>query len=358
MCSGLGLFLCDGLLRLMGGKIWAESSGTSGATFHVLVPLGLVRVCTTDTSPPCARTLADPSHAYDAELRGKRVALLVSHPATREVLQRELKLRGVVVQHLTHAEQLSEMLAPFDRPDLVIAELSLVKGVRALLSKLQQTHSRVAALTSAGQWAESALGNVLPLFKPVQLAKFTHTIAHLLGLKREPQQIAPPPKAPACAPAPTASSYRILIAEDNPVNHKMLLRMLSGYRCSSAYTGADALAALAREPFDLVLMDIQMPVCVIIFVCMILCRDFVLMCMLMLVCVCVCVCLCLCLCASVRLHGSVFFCVFFYGCAYYKLLMLLFLSVPGDGRPRSDKANSRTGPLGANSGLHGQHRPE
>jgi CheY-like chemotaxis protein len=129
-------------------------------------------------------------------------------------------------------------------------------------------------LTSSGLSGDVArcreLGLTDFLTKPVRLSELREAMLRMLdgssaGLKKL-AEVSTMPVAPAIAPVAPASAVtgklNILLAEDNPVNQYLALRLLEkrGHRVTIAGNGAEAVMALERENFDLVLMDVQMPV--------------------------------------------------------------------------------------------------
>jgi CheY-like chemotaxis protein len=119
-------------------------------------------------------------------------------------------------------------------------------------------------LTSGGQPGDVGrcrkLGITSYLTKPVKQNELWKTIATALGGEREALSPAQGPTDRSAA-APSARSLRILLAEDNPVNQRLALALLEkrGHRVTVAGDGVQALAALPKQRFDLVLMDLQMP---------------------------------------------------------------------------------------------------
>jgi CheY-like chemotaxis protein len=96
------------------------------------------------------------------------------------------------------------------------------------------------------------------LTKPVKPSQLFDTLIDVLG--------GSPPAAPAepvvvPVAAPSKQSLRVLLAEDNAVNQKVALHMLArlGYRADVAANGLEALSAVRRQPYDIILMDVQMP---------------------------------------------------------------------------------------------------
>ena len=121
----------------------------------------------------------------------------------------------------------------------------------------------IMMLSSRDQAGDSArsreLGAAAYIIKPVRPTELLTAIVKALGIAFEPD--AERPAAPSEAARSSGPSLRILLAEDNPINQMLAVRLLekAGHRVTTADNGEEALAAVAREPFDLVLMDVQMP---------------------------------------------------------------------------------------------------
>jgi CheY-like chemotaxis protein len=120
-------------------------------------------------------------------------------------------------------------------------------------------------LTSAGQRGDAArcreLGIAAYLTKPIGQAELVEAIRHVLGAKQQNAHTSVIATRHSLREARLSSSRRILLAEDNLVNQKLAARMLEkqGHTVVVAADGHEALAALDKEPFDLVFMDVQMP---------------------------------------------------------------------------------------------------
>jgi CheY-like chemotaxis protein len=135
----------------------------------------------------------------------------------------------------------------------------------ALAERLRQSPAlagpRILMLTSAGHPEDVArcrqLGIGAYLMKPVKQSELLETILAALGASTSRVE----PAVPACAAPEGGRRLRVLLAEDNPVNQKLAVRLLEkqGHAVVVAGTGREALAALEGGSFDVVLMDVQMP---------------------------------------------------------------------------------------------------
>ncbi len=259
--TGLGLAISRRLVRLMGGDMGVESAPGAGSTFWFT--LALAR----------AEAVSRPSGLPRPDLRNVRVLVVDDNATNREILHHPLHAWGM---HETSVASGAEALATLRQAaqtgaayELAILDwhmpgmdgLELARQIRAdpILNAL-----RVLMLTSSGpsdggpQAVAAGIDRYLP--KPVRQAELHDALCRLAR-----------PVAPMIDPAtgrflPPGETLRfdgrVLVAEDNPVNQQVARAMLENLGCQVELVndGGDALDALAREPFDLVLMDCQMPV--------------------------------------------------------------------------------------------------
>ncbi len=243
--TGLGLAISKGLAELMGGTLRAESELGRGSTFFLDVVLEAVP----DERPPSPTALL-----------GRRVLLIEPDPNARAMLLEQLRWcgmspRAVDPDALEQAAEGSYDLALVaHEPPALDAEV-LARRVRAVaraplpVVALYRTPRRDAP--SGG-----APGVAGALLKPVRARQLQATLLGLVGERR------PGSEPPAADAAPEVGRRgRVLVVEDNSVNRKVAVSMLArlGYQADVASNGQEALEALARANYDVVLMDVQMP---------------------------------------------------------------------------------------------------
>ncbi len=262
--TGLGLSISHRLVELMGGRMWVESRLGAGSTFHFTVPFG------------APRGAASPHRTLDPErLDGLRVLVVDDNGTNRRILEEMLagwRLAPTAVASGREALEEMRQRAALGEPfELVLLDCMMPEMDGFELAEQIQRHPELAGatvmmLSSGGQHGDAGrcrdLGIAASLLKPLEQSELLDAILSALG-RMSPR----PGKAPV-SPAPDRRSLRVLLAEDNIVNQRFAVRLLekAGHRVVVAGDGTEALALLGVEPpagtppFDLVLMDVQMPV--------------------------------------------------------------------------------------------------
>ena len=255
--TGLGLTISAQLVGLMGGRIWVDSEPGKGTTFHVAVSLRR------STAPVVARFVPHPH-----ELVGLSALVVDDNPTNRRILSQILKNWGMepVVADSARAaiELLDSMITTPFRLALIDLHMPEVDGIG--LTKQLRQHPRfggipILMLTSSDHPASLLeVGVDRHLMKPVGQAALLAALQDALG---SPAAGADPgPASPKVMPVRAARSLSVLVVEDNPVNQKLALHLLRArqHDVTLAAHGGEALTLLDRQAFDLVLMDLQMPV--------------------------------------------------------------------------------------------------
>lgn len=249
--TGLGLAISQRLCQLMGGAIGVESQPGQGSTFRFRIPL----------KRPDQELL--PTAAPDPSLAGKRVLLVEDNASQRQLLSRLLSAWGMEVTccALAAEAQAAVRTRPFDLA-LLDATLPDRDGL-TLAADLQTAQPRLLPLVLTGRNFISTADPLPTLAKPVKASQLRKLLLGLVGEKAPSSLSSSPAAPPSIWDATLASRYplQILVAEDNPVNQKVIRLMLErlGYRPDIVGNGLEAVQALRLRPYDLVLMDMQMP---------------------------------------------------------------------------------------------------
>ncbi|WP_296805896.1 response regulator [Thiocapsa sp.] len=251
--TGLGLVISKRLAVLMGGDIGVESTPGVGSRFWFTL-----RLKTTPSTPVCEET----------DLNGIRTLIVDDNATNRLILENHLARWGARTECAEDGQQALKALQRAleqDQPfDLAILDMQMpgMDGIE-LAHRIKGDNAfgatRLIMLSSLGYPGPEArrVGIEVTLLKPVREILLHDAAAKVLGMSRPDAGIVPVP-----AKRPTRRfDARVLVAEDNAVNQKVVTMMLRrfGIEPGIAPDGQAAIDALAQERFDLILMDIQMP---------------------------------------------------------------------------------------------------
>jgi signal transduction histidine kinase/DNA-binding response OmpR family regulator len=255
--TGLGLAISRQLTHLMGGTIECESEPGHGSTFRVEIPFA-----------PAQAELLAPVPAD--ELHGLRVLVLDDNATNRRIFEAYVASWGMRVDVAANAaeafaclEQAAQEGDPFDIAllDFNLPEESGLDLARRITAAHHLRHTRLIMLTSSGQPSSAgpADGIRCHLTKPVRQARLLDAIGEAMAsdslvsaaLNRPPRRRGPRLHGP----------FRVLVAEDQPINWMVIERLLTnrGHLAANAIDGRRALAMLAADHYDLIFMDSRMP---------------------------------------------------------------------------------------------------
>jgi CheY-like chemotaxis protein len=196
-------------------------------------------------------------------LKGRRILVVDDNATNRRILALQTARWGMVVQDTESPAQALAMLqaAPYDA---AIVDMHMPGMDGAMLARaIRDAGHRLPLVLFSSLGRREAADTLFAasLAKPLRQGALFDTLVTVLTQDTAPQPAAAVAKARLDAEMATRHPLRILLAEDNVVNQKLALRLLSqmGYRADLASNGIEAIESIERQTYDLVLMDVQMP---------------------------------------------------------------------------------------------------
>ena len=257
--TGLGLAISRRLAELMDGSLTAESDGDGQGSLFRLVFRAPVAAD--------ADVAAAPSGPLPA-LTGRRVLIVDDNATNRRILVAQLTRWGMSTRDTEGAAAALRLVESGEHFDVALVDLAMpdVDGYALAEGLRESAHGHglpVIILSSIGHREHGRASAAVASFllKPVKPSALHDALVTVL-LGREPVgEGATDARAEAGPRLGERHPLRILLAEDNAVNRKLALRLLSqiGYEADVATNGLEAVQALADHPYDVVLMDVQMP---------------------------------------------------------------------------------------------------
>jgi two-component system, sensor histidine kinase and response regulator len=264
--TGLGLTISARLVEAMQGEIWVESIPQKGSCFHFTAALGV----SSET-----RQIANLAEAIS--LAGIRVVVVDDNLTNRRILADMLWGWGMLPspaasgpEALAHLRRGVQRGQPFSLvlTDVHMPEMDGFELVKRIQASPELPKAVILMLTSGDRGDDIGrcrkLGVSAYLTKPVRRAELHAAIVSAIATEARPgtRTAAPNGGTPDRTQTERAdSSFHILLTEDNAVNQRVALRILEkgGHRVAIAENGRVALRMLEEQPFDLILMDVQMP---------------------------------------------------------------------------------------------------
>ncbi len=277
--TGLGLVISKRLCELMGGTMWVESplpipphareggKGGPGSIFHFTLQA--------EAAPAPARAYL---REFQPDLSGKRVLVVDDNATNRRILTLQTQRWGMVPTETTSPAEALEWIragvregtCPFDLVllDMQMPDMDGVMLATEIRRECAASHKAdvlpLVMLSSLGRQETDAKEIEFAAFltKPIKAAQLYSALLNIFAKEEQSKERRKgAPKLQFDAEMGKQLPLRILLAEDNAVNQKLALRLLErmGYRADVAGNGLEAIEALQRQPYDVVLMDVQMP---------------------------------------------------------------------------------------------------
>jgi PAS domain S-box-containing protein len=252
--TGLGLAISMRLAELMDGTLWVESEEGKGSTFHL-------EILTQETAPPERSDYREDS----SQVAGKRLLVVDDSATNREIVTRQAESWGMLVEAVENPIEALARVQTGESFDVAVLDMQMpgmdgLELARQLRRYRDERSLPLLLLTSIGHLAEArgAPEFGAQLTKPVKASQLYDALVRVLTASQDPGDA---PAADRDRGRAATEGLRLLVAEDNAVNRQLALALLAklGQQADVVENGREAVEAVEREAYDVVLMDVQMP---------------------------------------------------------------------------------------------------
>src|SRR5215469_11503074 len=256
--TGLGLSISAALVKLMGGTMWVESKVKEGSKFHFTVALELTKSESEPVTKEINKLIDLPILVVDDNASNRRI---LEEILTNWHMRPTLVNSGAEALNALERANLKDSF-PLVLLDVHMPDMDGFAVAEQIRNSYKQQGIKVILLTSAARPSDvqrcRELGISDYLSKPIKQSElFDSIVTAMAEHSRKPERY----ESASALLQPSERSLRVLLAEDNPVNQTLAMRILErlGHEVQIVNNGKDALRQAQAEEFDLILMDVQMP---------------------------------------------------------------------------------------------------